>query len=124
MYEGLVSRSQTGGSGDDDVSVQVHVDVADVDVPRADAVVVAFHLDPGSDFDVDFASCVNAGVDVSVDVDAAPHVDVDAVNDDVAENTNSFGRPEQIISRPKRPETWVLTLQSTQNPTADYEPWT
>ena len=55
-------------SGDDDVSVQVHFDVTDVDVPRADAVVVAFHLDP----DADFAVGVNAGVDVSVGVDAAP----------------------------------------------------
>ena len=83
----------------------MHFDVADVDVPRADAVVVAFHLDPGADFGVDCASGVNAGADVSVDIDAAPHVDVDAVNDDVAENANSFGRPERIIPRPKRPET-------------------
>ena len=83
----------------------MHFDVADVDVPRADAVVVAFHLDSDADFDVDCASGVNAGVDVSVDVDAAPRVDVDAVNDDVAENANSFGRPEQIIPRPKRPDT-------------------
>ena len=77
---------------------------ADVDAPRADAVVVTFHLDPAADFDVDCASGVNAGVDVSVDVDAAPHVDVDTVNDDVAENANSFGRPEQISPRQKRPE--------------------
>ena len=47
----------------------MHFDVADVDALRADAVVVAFHLDPGADFDVDRASGVNAGVDVSVDVD-------------------------------------------------------
>ena len=87
----------TGGSGDD-VNVQVHFDV---DVPRADAVVVAFHLDSDADFDVDCASGVNAGCRV----DAAPHVDVDALNDDVAENANSFGRSEQIIPRPKRPET-------------------
>ena len=83
----------------------MHFDVADVDVPHADAVVVAFHLDPGAVFDVDGASAANAGVDVSVDIDAAPHVDVDAANDDVAENANSFGRPEQIIPRPKRPDT-------------------
>ena len=83
----------------------MHFDVADVDVPRADAVVVAFHLGPPANFDVDCASGVNAGVDVSVDLDAAPHVDVDVVNDDVAENTNSFGRPEQIIPRKKGPET-------------------
>ena len=63
-----VSRFQTGGSGDDDVNVQVHLDVADVDASRADAVVVAFHLDPGADFDGDCASGVG-GVDVSVDVD-------------------------------------------------------
>ena len=94
-----------GGDGGDDVNVQVHFDVADVDVPRADAAVVAFHLGPAADFDVDCATGVNAGVDVSVDVDAAPHVDDDAVNDDVAENAHSFGRPEQIIPRPKRPET-------------------
>ena len=67
-----VSRFQTGGSGDDDVNVQVHLDVADVDASRADAVVVAFHLDPGADFDGDCASGVG-GVDVSVDVS----VDVD-----------------------------------------------
>ena len=73
----------------------MHFDAADVDVPRADAVVVAFHLDPAAGFDVDCASGVNAGVYVSVDVDAAPHVDVDAVNDDVAENVNSFGRPNR-----------------------------
>ena len=64
-----VSRFQTGGSGDDDVNVQVHFDVADVVAPRADAVGVAFHLDPGAVFDVDCTSGVNAGVDVNVDVD-------------------------------------------------------
>ena len=53
----------------------MHFGFPDVDVPRADAVVVAFHLDPAADFDVDCASGVNAGVDVSVDVDAAPHVE-------------------------------------------------
>ena len=74
--------------------------------------------------DVDCASGVDAGVDVSVDVNAAPHVDVDAVNDDVAQNANSFGRPEQIIPSQKRPGTCNLTRQSTQNPTAVYEPWT
>ena len=41
---GHVSRFQSGGSGDDDVNVQVHFDVADVDAPRADAVVVTFQL--------------------------------------------------------------------------------
>ena len=46
-----VSRFQTGGSGDDDVNVQLHFDVVDVDAPRADAVLVAFHLDPGAVFD-------------------------------------------------------------------------
>ena len=64
-----VSRFQAGGSGADDVNVQVHFDVADVDAPRADGVVVAFYLDPGAVFDVDRASGVNGGVDVSADVD-------------------------------------------------------
>ena len=98
----------------------MHFDAADVDVSRADAVVVAFHLDPGADFDVDCASGVNPGVDV----DAAPHVDVDAVNDDVADNANTFGRPEQIIPRQKHPETYVSTLQGTSKPMAVFEPWT
>ena len=101
----LAMAASVGGDGDDDVNVQVHFDVADVDIPRADAFLVAFHLDPAADFDVDSASGGNADVDVSVDVDAAPHVDVNAVNDDVAENTNSFGRPEQISPRQKCPET-------------------
>ena len=79
----------------------MHFDAADVDVPRADAVVVTFHLDPAADFALDCESGVNAGVDVSVGVDAAPHVDVVAANDDVAENANSFGRPEKIIPRQK-----------------------
>ena len=65
----LVSRLQTGGSGDDDVNVQVHFDLANVVAPRAHAVIRAFHLGPGAVFDVDCASGVNAGVDVSVDVD-------------------------------------------------------
>ena len=51
------------------VTMLMHFDVADVVAPRADAVVVAFHLEPGAVFDVDCASGVGAGVDVSVDVD-------------------------------------------------------
>ena len=44
----------------------MHFGFPDVDGSRADAVVVAFHLDPAADFDVDCASGVNAGVDLSV----------------------------------------------------------
>ena len=62
----------------------MHFNIADVDVPRVDAVAVAFYLDPAANFDVNYASGVNAGVDVSVDIDAAPHVDVDAMNIEVA----------------------------------------
>ena len=42
---------------------------------------------------------------LKVDVDDATSVDVHDANDDVAENTNSFGRFEQITPRQKRPET-------------------
>ena len=64
-----VSRFQAGGSAADDVHVQLHLHAADVHAPRANAVVVAFYLDPGAVFDVDRASRVNGGLDVSVDVD-------------------------------------------------------
>ena len=57
---------QTGGDGDDDVNVQARFDLADVVAPRAHAALVAFILDPGAVFDVDCASGVNAGVDLSV----------------------------------------------------------
>ena len=48
---------------------------------------------------------VPVSCNVCVDVDAAPHVDADAVNDDFAESAHSFGHTEQTIPRQKRPET-------------------
>ena len=49
--------------------MQLHLHVFAVDAPLANAVNVAFYIDPGAVFDVDRASGVNGGVDVRVDVD-------------------------------------------------------